>query len=587
MAAALKPGDLRKMRHANRKFPQNSEKFQFLMLFSPQSRVGPNHSNLRPVPADRFYYRFSIYDGTRYKLVHPMLCNPGTEKLMLARHVKRCSFLVLLCLIFLLRVETADACSCGGKPTVLNSFNASDVVVIAKAVSVEKAEPEKTAAPGRVSEGGTYVHGIKSTSMIVEQAFKGTLKVGDEMIFIQGGGANCIWTFHEEDIGKKFLFYLRRFEKSPHWIAMSCGRSTPVEYAADDLLYLTILDKVRNKTRISGTLSFDYEAGESIAGRKIRIVGPKLTQEVKTDDNGVYEIYDLPAGRYFIEPEIPKGWKVAQSWLPYSPSLDRNAKDGTPQKIPIILEANKHAGLDITFEIDNAVRGHVYDPLGQPMKGVCLDLASADGTKGASVGDCTENDGSFEIHKIPPGDYVLRVNQDGFMTSSEPFGTLYYPKTTKREEATVFNIALGDMIENLEIYPPIELKTITVEGIFLFSDGKPVAGESVHFASVKKKSAENDEDDDDLNEASVDTDSKGRFSIKIVQGANGILYGWMYSYVGEFENCPKLDRLIKKSDTDVPEIRTQVVPIRATSNLYGVELKFPFPSCKKAEKPNK
>jgi hypothetical protein len=143
------------------------------------------------------------------------------------------------------------------------------------------------------------------------------------------------------------------------------------------------------------------------------------------------------------------------------------------------------------------------------------------------------------------------------------------------------------MIENLEIYPPIELKTITVEGIFLFSDGKPVAGESVHFASVKKKSAENDEDDDDLNEASVDTDSKGRFSIKIVQGANGILYGWMYSYVGEFENCPKLDRLIKKSDTDVPEIRTQVVPIRATSNLYGVELKFPFPSCKKAEKPNK
>ena len=109
----------------------------------------------------------------------------------------------------------------------------------------------------------------------------------------------------------------------------------------------------------------------------------------------------------------------------------------------------------------------------------------------------------------------------------------------------------------------------------------------MHFESVRKKSAENDDDDDDLNEASVDTDPKGRFSIKIVQGANGVLYGWMYSYVGEFENCPKLDRLIKKSDPDVPEIKTQVVPIRATSNLYGVELKFPFPSCKKAEKNNK
>jgi hypothetical protein len=466
--------------------------------------------------------------------------------------------------------------------TVLDAFNSSDVVVIASAVSVEKAGPEKTAAPGQMSDGRNYVDGVKSTSMRVEQVFKGTLKVGDEMIFRQGGGADCVWTFDEKAIGKKFLFYLTRQRGFTRWMAGVCGRSNAVDEAGDDLLYLNKLNKVRNKTRISGTVGFVYDAGESRAGRKIRIIGSKHTQELKTDDNGVYEIYDLPAGRYFVEPEIPKGWKVGDFALGYPSSLDRNTKGGSVQRIPIILEANKHAGLDIMFEIDNVVRGHIYDPLGQPMKDVCLDLVPADGTKGAYLADCTETDGAFEIDEIPPGGYVIVVNDDGKMTSTEPFGTFYYPKVLKREEAAVFNIGLGDIVENLEIYPPIELKTITVEGVFLYSDGKPVADESVSFKAARKESRGNDEDKDDRNDASTNTDLKGRFSIKIVHGANGFLLGSMYSYVGEFENCPKLDRLIKQAGSGNPEIKTAPIEIQATTNLYGVGLKFPFPSCKKA-----
>ena len=500
---------------------------------------------------------------------------------MLSRHLKQYSFLPLFLLIFLLSLRTAEACSCGASPTVLDAFNYSDVVVIVSAVSVEKAEPEKIAPPGQMSDGENYVDGVKSTSMRVEQVFKGTLKVGDEMVFAQGGGADCIWTFNEGDIGKKFLFYLKRHKDSTRWTAGTCGRSRPVDYAGDDLLYLTNLNKVRNKTRLSGTLRFRYEAGESLAGRKIRIIGTKRTHELKTDDNGVYEIYDLPAGRYFVEPEIPKGWKVGRFWVGYSPSLDRNAKEGSLSKIPIILEANKHAGLDIVFEIDNVIRGHIYDPLGQPMKGVCLDLVPADGTKGKYLADCTEKDGAFEIDEIPPGGYVIRVNDDGKMTSSEPFGKFYYPRALKLEEATVFNIGLGENIENLEIYPPIELKTITVEGVLLYSDGKPVANESVSFKSVRKQSAGNDEDEEDGNDARANTDLKGRFSIKILHGANGFLFGGMYAYVGKFENCPKLDGLIKQAGSDFSEIKTPQVEIRATTNLYGIELRLPFPFCKK------
>ena len=501
---------------------------------------------------------------------------------MPSQQLKHYYSLSLFLLIFILGSRTAEACSCGPSPTVLDSFNHSDVVVIVNVLSVEKAEPAKTAPQGQMSDGENYVDGVKSTSTRVEQVFKGSLKVGDEMIFAQGGGADCIWTFNESDIGKKYLFYLRQYKDSSRWMGFTCGRSNLVDHAPDDLLYLTNHKKVRNKTRISGTLGFRYDAGESVAGRKIRIIGAKRTVEVKTDDNGVYEIYDLPAGRYFVEPEIPKGWKVALFWLRYSPSVDRNAKDGSLQKIPIILEANKHAGLDIMFQIDNAIRGHIYDPMGQFMNDVCLKLIPAEGTEETYRGTCTEKDGAFEIDEIAPGGYLLVVNDDGKMTSSEPFGKFYYPKTLKREEATVFNIDLGDVIDNLEIYPPIEVKTIVIKGVLLYSDGKPVANESVYF----KQSAGNDEDEEDRNYQTVKTDLNGRFSIKLLQGANGVLYGHMYSYVGKFENCPKLDRLIKQSGSDFADIRTPGVEIRATTNLYEVELKFPFPACKKAQKRN-
>jgi hypothetical protein len=492
-------------------------------------------------------------------------------------------FLVLLAIVFLASTNAANACSCGRTPTVLNSYDGSDVVVIVRAVAVDKAEPAKTAPEGQMSNGENYVDGVKSTTMSVEQVFKGTSKVGDKMIFAQGGGADCIWTFNEKDIGKKYLFYLKRLENFTVWIAGTCGRSSIADYAGDDLLYLNNLDKTRGRTRISGTLSFANETGESVAGRKIRLVGAGHTYEVKTDKNGVYEIYDVPAERYSVEPETPRGWKIANFWLHYSPSFAGSDETKSARKIPIVVADKQHAGLDIRFEIDNAVRGHIYDSAGRPMTGVCLDLVPADGTKGAYLADCTEKDGAFDIDEIPPGGYVLVVNDDGKVTSSEPFGTFYYPNVKKREDATVFHIGIGEFVENLQIYPPVTAETITVEGVFLYSDGKPVASEWVSFKSATAGQTRENDDDDDEKDAGAETDSKGRFSIKILKDSKGSLFGWMYTYLGEYENCPQLDRLIKQFDKDIPEIKTPPVEIFAQNNLYGVALKFPFPSCKKAK----
>ena len=504
---------------------------------------------------------------------------------------KRLSFVLSAIVILFAGARLANACSCAAKPTALDEYEWSGVVVIARAVSVEKAEAkeeeekkeerkeEKAEEESDEKAERAYSYGgVISTKMVVEKVFKGGLKIGDEMVFAQGGGADCIWTFDEKDVDKQYLFYLREIEREPKiWFAGTCGRSSLLEYAAEDLLYLNKLNKVRGKTRISGIIWFEEE-GWSVAGRKIRITGANKTYELKTDKNGVFEIYDVPAGKYLVETEVPAGWKLNSYGVRHFSSFTRGEDDETLKRIPIMLEAKKHVSIDISFDIDNAIRGKVFGPDGKVMKDVCLNLIPAQGQEPEYFyeADCTEADGTFEITEIPPGSYLLVINKEGKISSSEPFRTFYYPNVFEREKATTLTISAGQFLEGINVHAPLAEETVAVEGVFLYSDGKPVIGESVVFEPEKTK--DNIEAD-----ARAQTDSQGRFSIKILKGSKGQLYGEMYTYIGEFENCAKLEAAIKKTGRDNAEMKTPALEIQAENNLYNVELKYPFPGCKKAK----
>jgi hypothetical protein len=471
---------------------------------------------------------------------------------------------LLILAVFLLDAPSAHACSCGSPGTVLEAFEEADAVVITRAVSVEKVD-------------GHYVDGVRSTRMVVERVFKGALKVGDEMTFAQGGGADCIWTFNEKSVGERYLFYLHSGAKSHGvWIPIVCGRSTPVQGAADDLLYLTRRDTVAGKTRISGTISFDWETDERSVGLTIKVVGGGRTRDLTTDANGVYEIYDLPAGRYFVEPEVPKGWKVDAFMLDYSSSIDRAARGVPPGRIPIILEAGRHAGLDIQFEPDNAIRGKVVDANGRPMEGVCVDAVPAGDPSGAREFDCTDAEGSFEITELAAGLYNLVANGDGRISSREPFRTLYYPNASRREEAAVLSINPGDVVEGVVITVPKTEETITIEGILRYSNGRPAANEAVKFkAATTESEVEGD--------ASMLTDASGRFSLRILKGLSGKVYADVFVYKGKYVKCPEIEALLRKTGTSSTNVASNTVEVRPDVELNGVELRLPMPGCMKAK----
>lgn len=489
----------------------------------------------------------------------------------------------------LVSARAAHACSCGRTPTVLDSFEGSDVVVVARAVSVEKTE--KAAPKGRMSDGTNFVDGVKSTTMRVERVFKGDLKVGDEMTFAQGGGADCIWTFNEEAVGERFLFYLKQQPSlKGFWVAVACGRSNTVEGAADDMLYLDNIDRVRGKTRVSGRISFLHsEDLMGVAGRTLRIKGEGEAHELRTNASGVYEIYDLPPGRYTVELEVPKGWKLDSFRIMYSPSVaadpgsrregeqDRHLREIRMKEVPIIVQPGRHSSLDLYFEIDNAVSGRVLDPGGKPLDGVCVNAVPPDpAEKSGYLADCTEGGGRFRITELPPGNYILVVNSSGRVTSNAPFKTFFYPNVTQRERAGVIHVEAGDDLKGFDIHAPHAQETVTVEGVLLYSDGKPAVDEFVEFKA--EKSPEGVDGD-----ASAVTDARGGFRLKVLKGLRGEVSGRMLVYSGEFENCSKLEALIKKSGEHMPELHTPALKFQADANTFDVELKYPFPWCKKAE----
>lgn len=479
---------------------------------------------------------------------------------------------------------TALACSCGPRPTVLDSYEGSDVVIIARLLSVEKVQD---------TEDRRYVDGVRSATMVVEKVFKGNLKVRDEITFGQGGGADCIWTFNEKWIGDQFLFYVNTprkdasaddsfppFREAGWWYAVTCGRSHGLEYATEDLLYLENMPKLRGKTRISGTIAGGWRDPDiDVEKKTIKIIGPKKTYELKTDAHGVFEIYDLPPGKYLVEPEVPAGYKIDKFMLGYSPSVARNVENEaelkSPKQVPVVLEPKKHASVNIEFKIDNAVRGKVMDPTGKPMSRVCVYLWRRDQKEGFGPFDCTDEKGQFEITEISAGEYIVVANHDGKLSADTPFKTLYYPNVSDRERAAVITIGPGGIVNDINIVVPKLEETIVVEGTLKYSDGNPVTDEYVDFEAEKTEGIDGD--------SQAETDSAGHFSIKILKGIKGELSAEDWVYLGEYVNCPKLDSLIKKSGEDHMSIKTNVIAVVAERNLYNVELMYPFPRCEKTK----
>ena len=461
---------------------------------------------------------------------------------------------VLLYAALALHAEIGFAC--GPRPTVLDNYEQAQAVVIARVLSVEVQK-------GNANELG-------SAALVVEKVYKGTLRIDDHVKFWSDNQRGLL--FNKTTVGQQFLLYLLGpNEEDNSWNGLGCARTQALEWATEDLLYLDNMSKRRGKTRVSGNYLFSLDLkSDDVANKTIRIIGEKRTYLTKTDANGVYEIYDLPPGNYVIQPEVPPGWQSARyprpvTGLSFTTSISPHAQVFT-------LEAKKHVTVDLLFEPDNAIEGSVVGPDGKPIAHLSAHLWKPDQIDESDTYGLTDDSGHFRITSVPAGSYLLVLNQDGKLGTREPFPRLFYPGVAEREKATLIDIRIGETVKGIDVMIPRFAETITVSGMLLFSDGKPVAGEWVWFKA-------NEQEGFDRYEGGK-TDSMGRFTVKIVKGAKGEIVGEYSPDSEEYEKCPELRDLIRSTGEKSNEIRSSAIKLDAERSVENLVLRLPFQECK-------
>jgi hypothetical protein len=155
---------------------------------------------------------------------------------------------------------------------------------------------------------------------------------------------------------------------------------------------------VRGKTRVSGTL--DQEDDElDVVGRKIWIMGKDKVYETKTDKDGVYELYDLPPGRYVLQPELPAGWRISREAIGTTTIINKKRQILT-RHVVFTLKPRQHAAIDLSFVLNNVVSGSVVEEQGKPLAQVQVSLNPTVARDDAGNYDYTDEEGRFAIESI-------------------------------------------------------------------------------------------------------------------------------------------------------------------------------------------
>ena len=191
-------------------------------------------------------------------------------------------------MILAFSVESSLACMYGPPfSTVCENYARADFVIVGKIESVKPVDSEQ------------------AVSIKIEKTFKGQKL---NQIVLNQPQSTCDPDF-TGDVGETILFYVVRNKQTKKYSAIAPGTGGRDDRESDSLFWLNNLPMSLKRTRLSGTVELykdePFEFVDYLVGTKVRVFNDKNSFEVSTDKNGVYEIWDIPKGKYQIKPIFP------------------------------------------------------------------------------------------------------------------------------------------------------------------------------------------------------------------------------------------------------------------------------------------
>ena len=201
-----------------------------------------------------------------------------------------------------------------------------------------------------------------------------------------------------------------------------------------------------------------------------------------TDNNGLFEIKDLPAGRFTVT--VMKGGFAQTSF-----GQRRPGEPGTPIELADGQRAEK---VNFVLSRGGVISGVVVDDGGEPVAGTQVAAVRYQWISGSrrlvpapseGSNDRTDDRGGFRLYGLPPGDYFVSASNRNstYMgpgmsnTESEGFAPTYYPGTPNVAEATRITLKAGQEMSGAN-FALIVARMARVRGRTVNSRGEPSSG---------------------------------------------------------------------------------------------------------------
>jgi protocatechuate 3,4-dioxygenase beta subunit len=221
------------------------------------------------------------------------------------------------------------------------------------------------------------------------------------------------------------------------------------------------------------------ETGAPLRRAIVRLSGDGMREGriASTDEQGRWELRDLPAGRFSLSAS-----KAGYVTLQFGQR--RPFEQGRPVEV---RDGQTLENVNFNLPRGGVIAGHVNDEFGEPVAEamvMALRYRYFNGQRRlvpAGRFSQTDDEGSFRIYGLAPGDYYLSATLRTFMfgagdsTSRSGYAPTYYPGTGSSQQAEKIAVGLGAEMTGIT-FSLLPVRTATITGTALDSQGRPMAG---------------------------------------------------------------------------------------------------------------
>lgn len=261
-----------------------------------------------------------------------------------------------------------------------------------------------------------------------EEVFLGTPTGELTVTTIQGA---CFPDIHVND---KWLFYLRRDEKSHALLLIYGSPSAPAKEAQKEIALLRQLMPMTNAGIVKGNVTrvvreATMDDNVPVPGHKI--IAKRLADGIRyttsANKNGEFDFEPLPIGSYELTANTVRGL-----W----------AESGT-------IDVSPRSCSNVWFDLtpDGRIAGHLRVANGKPIKNGQIVVVPESNPDGEFTSEFTDDQGYYEFHGLWPGRYLIGLD---FHPDSESSPDVYYPGVKSRDKAVVIDLGQAEQRLNID-----------------------------------------------------------------------------------------------------------------------------------------